>query len=498
MNFPDYTLDAALGYSGEIPETSGRWVPLPPDCPYGCIPELVITEEHGVKTYTWVCNCDPVEIETGGTSPPSGQTIKCGCYVYDNKKKPGGKMILKDTQIPQTPGNEEGIKRIKVKTTKHYWGFIWKNIDTDDEGCWKIDKVYNVKRMKTKAVFKDRVSDRMVIRSFRGFRLWNAFLKPVKHKWKIKRTDKSWHSLCLQLEDSQDNTSQNEESFMVATVNNAAHEFYDDHSSFQGSGKIKILIHTLSDKLNAAPMFSEMDQVTYSLSDITAFIGSHFGPIPLPGVFSTWWEVSKPDVFLYFGDNKESDKKKKTVYHEMTHVAQYTKLGPNWWEDYDDYIIDVFFSSQPKPYGDGLHYGFGMAEITEGMAESVEYYMADLQYETMHSNGDPNFDRYMNDAEELTYWSDDVDGVTEFIPYGLFFDLFDENGVNPPPAIVTAIEPPFVVDNVGNFSFEDQINSLLLEANSIEGFKSNLWMQSGAGSGYSQTNFDQLFLSYGY
>lgn len=38
----------------------------------------------------------------------------------------------------------------------------------DDEGCWKINKVYNVCWMKIKVVFKDWVSDWVVIWLFWG------------------------------------------------------------------------------------------------------------------------------------------------------------------------------------------------------------------------------------------------------------------------------------------------------------------------------------------
>ncbi len=114
QNFPEYILDEDLGYHGEIEETSGR-IPIIPeelDCPEGCIPILEVAPT-GLGGLFWDCDCSGDWEDDGGLGgPPSGQVTKCGCFVYDDKRKPGGKMNVLDTQFPEP----EGIRAIKVMT----------------------------------------------------------------------------------------------------------------------------------------------------------------------------------------------------------------------------------------------------------------------------------------------------------------------------------------------------------------------------------------------
>ncbi len=492
-NFPGYLLDEDLGYHGEIDESTLRIPDIPDeiDCPPGCIPLLDVSP-IGLNGWFWYCDCSG---EGGGGlgDPPHGQVVRCGCNVYDDKRMPGGKISVSDTQLP-----DEGVRRVKVMTAPRHFGFIWKSTNTDDNGCWKIDKRYNVKRLKIKPVFKDRVSDRMIIRSLRGVRFWNAFLKPVKHKFLVKRTNKDWHSLCLLLEDSSDDHSRNEQSYVAALTNNSIHEYYDDYSNMPSPGKIKVLIHTIGDDLNSSPMLSEMDQDQFTLDDISNFLSAH--QTLFTGLLYDLWNWSKPDVFLSFGDDRKSDRKKETVYHEMTHVSQYAVAGPSWWEQYVFYIIGIGFTNfvgltnQPGPYGDGSSPNAGRAELAEGMAYSSGYVIADSKYGLSHSlGGVPQTNRYINTAESFTFF----EPSTSFIPSGLFFDLFDENGVF--PSAVSVSEPGTVTDNVKNFPFETQVQMFGLPLISdIELFKNALWQFHGAPSGTQLVDYDELFSSYGH
>lgn len=490
-NFPGYILDENLGYFGEIEETSSR-IPIIPDdldCPEGCIPilEMAPVELGG---WFWDCDCsDDWDDDGGSGDPPAGQVARCGCFVYDDKRMPGGKLSVTDTQFPEP----EGVRKVKVMTAPRYFGFIWQNTNTDNNGCWKIDKRYNVRNLKIKAVFKDRVTDRMVVRALRGIRLWNAFLKPVKHKFVEARSNKDWHSLCLTISDDVDNNdSRDEQSYVAALTNNSIHEYYDDFSSMPSPGKIRVLIHNWSDKGDAAPMFSEIDQDQFTFSDISGFLISH--DIPYIQPLTTLWDWGKPDMLISFGESEPSDEKRSTVYHEMTHVSQYAMAGPVWWEAYVRYIIGIAFTNQPSPYGDGSSPGAGRAELTEGMAYAFENIIADRKYGLLHSNsGFPNSNRYINLGERLRF----RDNANEFIPSGLYFDLFDENGVYPPE--MTEQEPNGVDDLVSNFPFETQVQIIGLPLmESIEQFQNRLWQFNGSTSGNTLNNYIQLFQSYGY
>jgi hypothetical protein len=489
-NFPGYILDEDIGYYGEIDETSSR-IPIIPDdldCPEGCIPILEVAP-ISLGGWFWDCDCPDDWDDNGGLGgPPPGQVSRCGCFVYDDERKPGGKISVEDTQLPEP----EGVRKVKVMTAPRYFGFVWHATNTDDDGCWKIDKRYNVKNLKIKSVFKDRVSDRMVIRAMRGIRLWNAFLKPAKHKFLEERANRDWHSLCLLLEDAQDDNSRDEQSYVAALTNNSIHEYYDDFTTMPSPGKIKVLLHNWGDHLNAAPMFSEMDQDQFTIVDVNGFL-SVFEVSPLD-VFLNLWDWSKPDLFLSFGDSDPSDLKRSTVYHEMTHASQYAMAGPVWWEAYVWYIIGITFTDQPGPYGDGSSPGSGRAELTEGMATAHEFVVADSKYELLHSfSVNPQFLRFMNRAEVLTF----NNVVESFIPEGLFFDLYDENGVF--PTAVSRPEPNTITDHVRNFPFETQVQVFDLPAmENIDQFKNFLWQFHGAPSGNVLPNYNQLFQSYGH
>jgi len=167
--------------------------------------------------------------------------------------------------------------------------------------------------------------------------------------------------------------------------------------------------------------------------------------------------------------------------------------GPIWWEEYVRYIIRVFFSNQPKPYGDGSASGAGRAELTEGMAEAFEMVVSDLKYDLNHSFGLPaQFNRYFNAGERLRFW---ING-NQFIPQGLFFDLYDQNGVF--PVDVSVSEPAGIIDNAHGFPFEDQVQIISPIVNNIGSFQNQLWNNFGTGSGSTFSDYSILFDSYGH
>lgn len=222
--FPSYVLDDKLGANGDKdPLRECLYIVNPkPDCPDNCTPVLAPVE-HEPDACRWECRCEEPDDDDGGADdPPVGLVESCGCLVYEDEKKPGGRIILEDTQL-----GDEGVQHVKILSTRYHWGFIYKNTDTDRNGCWKINKRYKSRRAKIKVVFRDRVSDRLIVRSWRGWRIWNAILKPVKHTYKLTRNNKVWNDLCLRIEDTDDDQTQAEEAFVAATVNNAVHDFYD-------------------------------------------------------------------------------------------------------------------------------------------------------------------------------------------------------------------------------------------------------------------------------
>jgi hypothetical protein len=499
-NFPEYMLDAAMGVDGEIQPFGSIivcevTVNSRPNCRDG---QAAVLEpmEHEPGACRWKC----VSTGGGGTNPNPG-TSTCGCQTSSNRKRPGGKITVVDTQL-----GDEGVRRAKVRATKYRWGFIWATTDTDDEGCWRIHNTYNVKRAKVQIVFKDRVSDRMVIRSLRGARVHNAFLEAVDFTWFLTRNDKRWNNLCLKIEDDTDDTSLREQTFIAATTNNAVHEYYDDHTDNAPSpGKLSMLIHTLSDQLDAAPMFRKIDQsrLTSIMLDtwFTAFATTVIAT-SMPTPLRLYWEVAKPDVFLAFGDGRKSDVFKRTVYHEMVHTSQFVRLGSDWWQDNIIYLGNVRLFNfgrskadrQKTPYGDGRTDGSGRAEVIEGMAFAFGNRFAGAQYGTKHSlitsslRGRNGHD---TEAEGFLFWNN----AKSFLPRGLFYDLLDNNSSH--FSGVTRGEVGRIRDNVNNISFKEQLRTLNPGIDNMDEFRENLILQQ-TGSGNSAADIRTLFQSYGY
>jgi hypothetical protein len=413
----------------------------------------------------------------------------CNCQTTSYYKRPGGKIILKDTEL-----GDEGVRRVKVRTTKYRWGFIWRNTDTNDEGCWNINSNYDVKRAKVQVVFKDRVSDRAVIRSFRGARFWNAFLEAVDFTWYLTRNDRRWNNLCLRIEDDNDNTSLNEQTFVAATTSNAVHEFYDDHSSFTSFSRTSILIHTLSGSMNAAPMFRKLDQQTISLEDVSNFMIAFSNPFT--GVLYAYWQASKPDVFISFGDDDPSDQKKETVYHEMAHVVQFDRLGRDWWIDYIRYITEVglenILTGSDNLYGDGSRPDAGLPRIAEGLAYPIGEFMAGQQYGVNHSLGGVNGrNAWARTAERKNFHL----ASTNFIPRGIFYDLFD--GPSFPTNVPIGSETiPGMMDQVQGILFEEQYAALDPFVRTVSQFKTRLVQNNTTGN--RTLNIENVFSAYGH
>lgn len=144
--------------------------------------------------------------------------------------------------------------------------------------------------------------------------------------------------------------------------------------------------------------------------------------------------------------------------------------------------------------------------LTEGMAEVLSLYYADLRYEDDHSNNSrvdqPTITRgrFMNKAEIADFWRRAECG--RFIPEGLFWDLFDQNDVSPPALQLPEIKElarltTLNTDRVHGLTFEKQLNALNPFIGTIDQFKASLQSQA-LSQGITQPDYDELFRAYGH
>lgn len=505
QNFPAYILDQGMGPNEDVvlyPLEEQN--PCEPHCLYLTGIDTIVINNQVFHTPYGYCHClitsTPVP-PTIISTPEDQEYNSCDCLVYDNPKKPGGRIMVEDTQL--TSGNgigDEGVKWIKVKSTRHHWGFIYRTTDTDENGCWKIDKSYDVKNAKFKFVFRDRIADRLIIRSVRNLRFWNAMLKPVKYAWKLKRKSKQWNDLCLVFHDKVDYNTKGEEAYVASHANNAYHEFFDELTEFEEvDSRIHILIHTISGDLNTAPMFIEMGQDALPDDDVGNWFASFEAPFAPP--FQGYWHAARADVFLSYKDDRRSDVKRRIMYHEFAHCAQYQQLGTDWWEEMVEYIFTrPLVWGAPLPYGqhgdnDPLGHLSTLVELSEGLAEAVAMYVTHRRYGANHSldgGGLISPKSWINQGERLRYVSE----ADTFIPEGLFFDLFDGGSLT---SDITVSEGAGINDAVDDqITFEDQLSIYHYFMRDVEDFRDELWLQVAQPAGVNQSDYFNLFASYGY
>jgi len=75
-------------------------------------------------------------------------------------------------------------------------------------------------------------------------------------------------------------------------------------------------------------MFHRMDAEQLNTNDTVQWAAS-LGNLGV-AIATTLVDLVKPDVFLFFGDTRTSDRIKRIAYHEIAHVSQYTKFDPDW------------------------------------------------------------------------------------------------------------------------------------------------------------------------
>ncbi len=87
---------------------------------------------------------------------------------------------------------------------------------------------------------------------------------------------------------------------------------------------------------------------------------------------------------------------------------------------------------------------------------------------------------------------------SEFIPEGLFWDLFDDDGTFPLSGTNAPTELSSVTDQVHSFTFEQMMDALNNQDVNIAQYKTRLWSEFGAASGNTLTDYNTLFSSYGH
>ncbi|MBK6574108.1 MAG: hypothetical protein IPO72_09145 [Saprospiraceae bacterium] len=322
----------------------------------------------------------------------------CGCMVYNDARKPGGCVKVKDVEKSRF----EGVRRVKI-IMKDTW-FTEDETWTDDLGCWKIDERYHGNAW----MWIKFANSRGQIRGARsGFASVYDWIWPVKDYLGKIRTGPPYNNIEVKYDLWSSRGSAAHIHWGAATANNALHEHHD-YSAAEGINSppwIDIFVGR-NHKYGYTIMNSYLgnSNVIKNLAS-----GSIFG-LPFLGAPGGLGALF-PDVYLGI-DYQNSDYQKRLAYHEYAHSSHFTKAGPLFWEE----LISA--EAGANGHGNSGSKNAGIISISESWAEHIG-----LSYTHKTYAGFPNNSYYGNDwnqSEEKTRNEE-----SNHIPIGLYNDFMD-------------------------------------------------------------------------
>lgn len=449
-----------------------------------------------------------------------GTTINaCGCPINDNGNMPSGCVELEDSQL-----GWEGVKSVEVHI-KDGW-FMGRSVWTTNEGCWSINE--NFFGEVTGFVIWN--NSRITVR---GVRELDEYLDFFGYGTPVKQNLGQFAGAVndIQIRHNRfpaDADDRMERMFWFAsTANNAAFE-YDFYADQEGMGRAANNLEVLLANTNndaSAPMLSHLmddPRISFTVGAGIAIGGvaqssfSNFWLQLVPGVgtllpptgsvayyaIAGYFVANVPDVVYSYGANGTafplSDRVKETFFHEYAHSAQYEGLtnDPNMY--WLGNVIQII--SNAAQHGQNLSYGLRNGQnyertgIIEAWGHYIALFMTDLHYDELHSLGTPT-DRnkwiYDDGDSRGEVHTPNLASTTNWIPWGVMWDLFDDATHNNPPLSI----PDGVNDQVTGLTNAQLFNAVT--NNSPEYFSDvrNAVVNNQPG----QTNeINDLFTSYGF
>ncbi len=209
----------------------------------------------------------------------------------------------------------------------------------------------------------------------------------------------------------------------------------------------------------AAPMLHNMAK--QNISNPQQLLANLFGvPADLAGILALIVKDQLPDIYApYYVRYATAARASfiETMFHELSHTSHYTKAGPTFWLPYVEYI-----------YGNG---GYGTPDLTNsGIVGLSEAWAEDLS----------NICAYYTYGKQKYL---DLNEVPEedWIPYGIYYDLFD-----------TGSNESF--DFISNITFPQMYSLLTTDIRSIDMLKTKLKTNFPA----QQVGIDSVFHHYEY
>jgi hypothetical protein len=391
-----------------------------------------------------------------GPIPAPGGGTTCNCPGSGNPLKPEGCILVEDTQLGM-----EGVDKIRVHVTDIF-SLFHTAAETSTNGCWKINRSFNLGARPT-VIWRN---DRVLMKGIFGVN-FIQFGIPLQHSIGYNGSPPyNNYEIQYTRPTNNDNNDRNTMYWYASTGNNAIFEFdyYAAQEGFQTApSQLKVLVANMGSAASA-PMFSQMNNniIYFGTTSIgvgaTAItIGSAveflYAPaVVIPGL-SLYTLYNLPDIAYGYGGRinslATSDIVKRTFYHEMAHAAHYQGLPSGskagYWFDNVARIIQNDFNNTNPPYGYPNTTGAEQCAIIEAWGFHIGSYMADLQYGTQNAFASGGSNEDIKQKRRFIYQhTGSSSGLEIFNPNntadpdawladGLFLDLMDNRVHNGPP-----------------------------------------------------------------
>jgi hypothetical protein len=461
-----YPLDVISDYIGPINRTDiddCASIVIPPiiDCDPPCVPMLRIRDDvppvNGKPQMEWYCDCSGGDPGSGGGGGGTGPytTNGCGCKVFTDQLKPGGCVTVWDENL----GRNVGVRNAKiiVKNTSGYnYDYPWtwvRTTNTDDNGCWKIDRRCSKKN--NIHVWVEFNNEKALIRA--------PHYDPQRHLIPVadyvgEIDGPVYNDIHVNYSVWTQGNTQTQRYWCAANTINCIAEMHDNCNTNGMNIPPHLDIYIGYGTGGAAPMSKHGGPTQVAIEFSEAITGG-----PALGLFTM---SQMPDIYL--GRDRHIERYKFLNFHEFAHASHFSLVGLFWYNTFVNYEVGQILSNPDQdPYGDGTAQNAGYCAVAESWANHIGNSFAGVEPSDMDNI-------YMENG---------------FIPNGLHWDLFDK---------INDDEVFFVNDVVGGFTNEKIFD--VLYSKSINELKLKLWNEHGSDTGIigSQADYNDLFLSYGY
>ncbi|MEJ7693184.1 hypothetical protein [Daejeonella sp.] len=406
---------------------------------------------------------------------------------------PAGNILVYDTQ------NQTNRPVRKATIVARRWFKIERGY-TDNSGHYQMTKRFKNK-VRVNVKFKNSDAE---IRGVRGIRLWQM-ISPIKKTIGVFNGDADKGDISYTFPVFADASSKGRLYWAGATSHNAVQD-YREYAVQEGIGQPPTGIHIFMNRYfsGMTPMLHKrfIDDLPHEIIEQMLMPKNLWGSIA--GGINALAFVLKHQVDMAVSYRYgTSDELKETMYHELTHAAQYEALGNNWYHQFVDAEVNavkrtILFDKDYNPYGRSTGPDAAVIALGESWAYYMGHYLADRQYGTSagcqieqdggslwcnsSGTGHPHLD--VLEAFNPNLQSDPF----QWIPQGLFHDLRDtSNEIKPNTGPVN--------DGVSGYTNSQFFNAFQSDIFSLQDYRNKLLLQNGNNQGSQVTS---LFSEYNY